>query len=370
MLQQDHQSRTKLARREAFARYLRTGRRPDLELKFNPYHDPRNGRFTFAPGGPRSLSHVVISNKDRPATDAGAKRSRDQARPLAHPQRGDSDRVSDKPGSGSQLSRDAKLLYPGSRGSPPRPGGNIRAFRDPMTLQEAFPGLANRPTGAILSVADNLFDITGPASALTASLTQQYSNVLIRQIREIDPNYRFESLGQPSTLEGQVNQINELRMDRAAALYRMRGEQNSLQVETLRYIQKTVDVAYAEGVRMARLGELNIRLSTNEAIGNHVDRQVRRRLRNLYNDLGISYQQGQVRVVGREYDTSGSDLSYRIPDARVGNVAFDATITRKTLSTPQIRGFFNSDFRPSSVVIVRPTQLGAGSTYIITRPGN
>ena len=44
----------------AFSHYLRTGRRlppemfsegQDVELKFNPYHDPRNGQFTFGPGG-------------------------------------------------------------------------------------------------------------------------------------------------------------------------------------------------------------------------------------------------------------------------------------------------------------------------------
>ena len=47
----------------AFSHYLRTGRRlpkdifiesQDIELKFNPYHDPRNGQFTFAPGGART----------------------------------------------------------------------------------------------------------------------------------------------------------------------------------------------------------------------------------------------------------------------------------------------------------------------------
>lgn len=38
---------------KAFEYYLRTGRRlaPLEEAKFNPYHDPANGRFAFAPGG-------------------------------------------------------------------------------------------------------------------------------------------------------------------------------------------------------------------------------------------------------------------------------------------------------------------------------
>lgn len=53
----------KSLRQKAFTHYLRTGQRlpeesfiekTDVELKFNPYHDPRNGQFTFAPGGPRT----------------------------------------------------------------------------------------------------------------------------------------------------------------------------------------------------------------------------------------------------------------------------------------------------------------------------
>jgi hypothetical protein len=46
-------------RPSAFANYRRTDRRlpaqdpsgPEIEFKFNPYHDPETGRFTFAPGG-------------------------------------------------------------------------------------------------------------------------------------------------------------------------------------------------------------------------------------------------------------------------------------------------------------------------------
>ncbi|WP_221792509.1 LysM peptidoglycan-binding domain-containing protein [Aquisediminimonas sediminicola] len=47
----------------AFSHYLRTGQRlpeewfldaQEVELKFNPYHDPRNGQFTSAPGGTRT----------------------------------------------------------------------------------------------------------------------------------------------------------------------------------------------------------------------------------------------------------------------------------------------------------------------------
>lgn len=323
-------------RRRAFSGWLRTGRWPGpgnrrgVELKFNPYHDPRNGRFTFAPGGPRSLSYVIISD-GRPA-------------PVRLAQRPTNPRA--------------------------RPGGNIRAFQDPMTLQQVFPGLRSASGGAIVAVADNLFDLTGPANRLTASLTEAHSRVLIEQIRALDPTYQFESLSTAATLEGQINQINELRLDRAAAFYRVRGETRPLQVETLRYLQTKVDLAFAEGSQRLKAGRLDVRLSSQEAVGNFVDRQVRRELRNLFASLGISTRGGQVRVIGREYDTSGTDRTYRIPDARVGGVAFDVSLTRKTLATPQIRGFFNSDFRPASVVIIRPRQLGPNSTYIITRPGS
>lgn len=42
------------APRRAFSIWLRTGQRPsasDIELKFNPWHDPEDGRFTFAGAG-------------------------------------------------------------------------------------------------------------------------------------------------------------------------------------------------------------------------------------------------------------------------------------------------------------------------------
>lgn len=54
--------------RKAFSHCLRTGQRlpeenfveeQDVELKFNPYHDPRNGQFTFAPGGPRTSENYT-----------------------------------------------------------------------------------------------------------------------------------------------------------------------------------------------------------------------------------------------------------------------------------------------------------------------
>jgi hypothetical protein len=219
-------------------------------------------------------------------------------------------------------------------------------------------------------LADNILDLTGPANRLTTGLAEDHVNMLIQQIRTIDPNYRLDSLGFPTTLEGQANLIRQLRLDRAAAFFRVKGEMRPLQVETLRLMQERADSAYAEGQTLFAAGRLQPRLSREEAIGNYVDRVVRRDLRDLYNVHAIDHSKGQqIRVIGREYDSSGNDRTYRIPDARVGNVAFDVTLSRKTLATPQIRGFFNSDFKPDAVIIVRPIQLGPNSTYAISKPG-
>ena len=334
----------------AFEHYLRTGRRIELqprraaiERKFNPYHDPDNGQFTFAPGGRRS-------GTSRPSSQRG----------------------SDAPKPGVSANP-AKLLLAQYRPNPrARIGGNRGpALNDPMTLERAFPGLRNAPGSSIVTLADNMLDITGPASRLTTELAQAESRRLIEQVKQIDPEFQYERLGSPTTLEGQINEIRTLRMHRAAARYNKLGDDKPLQVEVLRQIQDSVDRAYDEGVELFDAGRLKPRLSRNEAIGNYVDRTVRRDMRRLFDRYGIRHGSGQpVRVVGREYDTSGSDRTFRIPDARVGRIAYDSTLERKLPSKLQIRGFFNSDFRPSSVVIVRPRQLGPKSTYVIKKPGN
>jgi hypothetical protein len=79
----------KSAARRAFAHYLRTGcivsgPVEPLETKFNPYHDPENGQFTFAPGGPQSLSNVMISDRHSNATrSARQSNPSGTAKPLA-----------------------------------------------------------------------------------------------------------------------------------------------------------------------------------------------------------------------------------------------------------------------------------------------
>lgn len=368
------------AERRGFAVWLRTGRWPAvgaadcIESKFNPYHDPRNGQFTFAPGGPRSLARVIISDRRRSAGVVERSGSTIPSPPVPSARNG----VALADASSAFLSdavfrpNDADLLQRTQYRPPSRSGigGNSRAFHDPMTLEQAFPGLHQRPGGAILALADNIFDLAGPGRELTTELSLQYSKRLIEQIKAVDPSYRHDSFGLPATLNGQMNEIGDLRLDRAEAFYRVRGEARPLQVETLRFLQRRTDRAYEEGLRKLKAGELGIRLSPEEALGNYVDRSVRDDLRSLYRELSISTDRNsQVRVNSREYDTSGTDRTYRRPDARVGDVAFDVTLSRKTSRTAQVRGFFNSDFKPRSVIIIRPSQLGRESTYAIVQPG-
>lgn len=334
--------------RRAFELYLRTGRGPDigaplhrLERKFNPYHDPDNGQFTFAPGGNRSGT-ARRSVRGRAAPNSSA--------PAAQPQ----------------------LTLANYKPNPrARIGGNQRRpSYDAMTLEQTFPGLSNAPGGAIIALVDNALDITGPSRRLTTELADAEVKKLIAQIKQVDPDFRYQSLGPSTTLEGQINEIRSLRMHRAAARYNKLGDTGPLQVEVLRQMQTSVDRAYDNAIKLYDSGHLRPSLSRSEAIGNYIDRSVKAEMSRLFDRHGIEHGAGkQVRVAGREYDTSRSVRTYRIPDVRVGRMAYDMTTERKLPSKPQIRGFFGADFGADSTVIVRPTRLGRGSTYAIKKPG-
>jgi len=241
------------AQRQAFSHWLRTGQllRPRAadgrELKFNPDHDPDNGRFTFAPGGPRSLASVVVSDK-RPKNSA-PDGDRDES-PAAQPRPTEAVYY---PGEDNPLLRQVAAM----RGGPPmRRGGNYQASQIPMTLEQVFPSLRNAPGGAIIALADNLLDLTGPARATTAELTNDLTDTLIRQIKTVDPVYRFDSVDFPQTFE--MNQLNDLRFKLAVTLFQKRGDARALQVETLRFLQARTDEAYDRGAALLKAGRLPI----------------------------------------------------------------------------------------------------------------
>lgn len=366
---------TKSAERMAFAYFLRTGTSvtsADAQLKFNPNHDPSNGQFTYATGGGSTLTGLASDRQivaDARSISSRSTTSFIRARGASGllPNRADLPGISRGP-----LPRDGidPPVNAGAVRYEPRMGSGANggpSMLIPMTLERVFPTLTIAPAGAIVAVADDFLGAMRPAREMTAELTRAHSRVLINRVQSIDPKYRFESLGEPQTIEGQLNQIKGLQIDLAVAHFRMRGDVEPLKVQTLRFLQERVDAAYAEGVKMFEAGRMLPKLSRNEAIGNFVDRRVRVELRNFFRGNGIPDALGTpVRVNRRAYEAS--EGSFTVPDSRVGNVAFDVTLTRKTLSTAQVRGFFRSDFQPMAVVIVRPSQLGANHTYLITKP--
>jgi hypothetical protein len=237
-----------------------------------------------------------------------------------------------------------------------------------MTLEQAFPGLRNAPGSAVIAVAETFFDFSGPARKMTDKLAEDLYRSILADIRNVDPYYRPHSTI-PVTLEGQINSLNKLRFDRAAMYLRLRDDVRPLQAETVRLVQSLTDRAYEAGVRLLRTGSLPVRLSPQEALGNYIDRRVRRELRQHLNIAGIdSAGSGPVRVNRRENDSSPSEQLFRRPDFRIGEIAYDVTLARKSLRDPQIRGFFDTDFRPVATVIIRPSQLGSDHTYAIRRP--
>ena len=367
------QSEFKSADRVAFELYLRTGRLVRAEAperKFNPYHDPRNGQFTFAPGGPKSVSDPILSNRrglSTPASKPTTAGTREQANGrLAS----EVDNRSLQRALNIDTPRARFQLAGGGRGPRRGRGSGGRRPTDPMLLDQLFPGLAKSPAGSIIRLADGIFDLTTAASEVTREIHRAEVRKLIAQIQAIDPDYHFESFAEPHTIEGRANEIKGLRFRRGLAFYRERQEFRPLQVEIVKIMQDRADSAYDEAVKLYEEGRLTARLSREEAIGNYIDAAVRADLRSVFNVNRVDISRGQpVRVVGREYDTSGTDRTYRIPDARVGNIAFDVTLTEKTRGTAQVRGFFNADFRPAAVIIIRPRQLGGTHTYAITRPG-
>ena len=365
----------KSAERLAFEFYLRTGRRlvgaAPAERKFNPYHDPRNGQFTFAPGGPRSVADTVFSDRRglwKPHRQPAASDARDRSDTSLRSSMAAPGNIEPPVVTGERSGTLRPAQYrPNPRA---RMGGNGGPpLNDPLVMEQVFPTLRAAAAGSIIAIGDDVLDISGPVRRLTADLHNAEVKRLVLQIQSVDPSYRHQTLGPTLTPEGRANEIRNLRFDRAVALHKIRAESRPLQVEVLRAMQERANSAYEEASRLYESGRLKPRLSREEAIGNFIDGAVRRELRKRFNSNRVDYSVGQaVRVVGREYDSSETDRTFRIPDARVANIAYDVTLTRKTLATPQVRGFFSTDFQPDAVVIVRPTQLGSGSTYVIKRP--
>lgn len=251
-------------------------------------------------------------------------------------------------------------------------GGNEPPYEF-SELSELFPGLKNEP-GLMVPMApiDSFLGISGVANEANLAAALAEYRLLYDEGRALDPNFSYftfpENLSEMSW-QARNSTISGLRMKVAATYYRVRGDIRPLQVETIRYLQSEVDEAYRDAVDAFNKGELPARLSRNEAIGNRVDATVRAQLRLMLRNSGVQFGANQAITVNNR-DPSSVNQSYRIPDARLGNVTIDWSIALKRVSDPQIRGFFEADSKPDAVVIIRPNELGPNSSYLITRPAN
>jgi hypothetical protein len=246
---------------------------------------------------------------------------------------------------------------------------------DYTRLEDVFPGLREAPGLAIpLAPIDGFLGVSAVSDEANLEATLGQYRALVEDIGQVDPTFVDDELLPPGGVaglswRGRANLINHLLMERAAAYYRVRGDVGFLQVETLRFLQNAVDAAYEGAVAAADAGRLQPRLSREEAIGNRVDFIVRADLRQLFDEYGIPYgPRANLTINNRDYETSESDNLYRIPDARLGDVDFEWTLSQKTISSPQIRGFFRADSQPRAVIIIRPSQLGRDSIYLLPRP--
>ena len=149
---------TKSDQRRAFAMWLRTGRitfADHVELKFNPWHDPENGRFTFAGAGHSSERGVGTARQGpgravpRPAGGTPALRTGIATRSGAAP---------------------APALLPGT----PANGAVVEPLaQKPVATSSSRPGRsANAATEFISGVGQGLYDtVAGTASAAYSAVT-------------------------------------------------------------------------------------------------------------------------------------------------------------------------------------------------------
>jgi hypothetical protein len=357
-------------RRHAFAIWIRTGRLPTVgddgvERKFNPYHDPRNGRFTFAPGGPRALSRVVISQRRTPYVrpeEPGATEKRSQ--PIGGAVEGLAVEPSgpSKPGEGLNrgLGASIEAAIRSSRKAADAVVDDIRS------IEQAIPSLAElKGFPLLVAIPDTFFD----SSRRKADAAAREADAIMREVERVVPEGFASKLDIRRPIDSAVERLRDARLIRAAAAMKFQDDAAPMQVEMIRLMQKEADEAYDRGVKLLEGGKLRIHISRELTLGNYVDGQVRTAMRMRFDRLNVDTAgSGPVRINRRELETSGDERSYRRPDARVADMALDVTLSRKTYESPQIRGFFSADFRPRYVSIIRPSQVGKDNSYIITKP--
>lgn len=100
-----------------------------------------------------------------------------------------------------------------------------------------MPELRNALGNAVIAVSDNLLDLTGPATAFKAQFLQDQTKQITAQIKALDPNWHYDELGPTdafgtpiATVQGLQAKFDDLRIQRAAVVARVKGDYGPLQV--------------------------------------------------------------------------------------------------------------------------------------------
>lgn len=135
----------------------------------------------------------------------------------------------------------------------------------------------------------------------------------------------------------------------------MKELQDAVEIE----YQKQVDLGFSKGQELFANDELDAGLNDNQRLGTYMDRFARRAMRQWFANHGVvTGRNGNAEVFlnQRLYDPV-KGVDYRIPDLRVGDRYFDASLELKTVGRAQIKEFFQFG-NPSSVRIILPTTYG------------
>lgn len=146
-------------------------------------------------------------------------------------------------------------------------------------LVEMFPDLPSAQG------SERVFSVEEPASPLTQRDYERHAIQLIEEIRSIDPTFQSPSLQISRRSPGErTAHLDNLRLERAALLWRSRQEIQPLQVEMIRFAQRRVDLAYADSLTKEAAGELD---DTTFAVGKDLDWKIRLEFRQALSSIGI-----------------------------------------------------------------------------------
>ncbi|MEQ1496908.1 MAG: hypothetical protein ABL912_14250, partial [Novosphingobium sp.] len=135
----------------------------------------------------------------------------------------------------------------------------------------------------------------------------------------------------------------------------MSALQQAGQVEYQRLVDQGYDVA---------AGRFNPTTERRD-MGNFIDAAARAGMTRWFADEGIVLGRNGPGVFVNSRLYNGDESKWRVPDVRIGDRIYDASLTSKSEKTRQVRDFYRFG-SPSMVTIIRPTQ--EGGAYPIPRP--